>query len=117
MSSGPDERVKQVLERVEGIVKMERERIDDEFSGLPYGMGRATDEEFALLFEERVNGRVARDQFGQIVFDELGAPVFETSPDPLFTQALIATREGKPIVRGGEALLKRYERIRGIGSA
>ena len=108
-----DDFIGNVVERVDGFTKQWREQFDSYWSGVPYGKGQASDEEFAMLFEERINGRVQRDPLTmQPVIDQMGIPVYEKPPDPHFVEALLATREGKPIVRGGADLVKRYERIR-----
>ena len=110
-----DDMIGQLLDRVDGHVKYWREQVDEYLVGVPYGKGQASDEEFAMLFEERINGRVQRDPMTmQPVIDPMGMPVYEKPPDPQFVEALLATREGKPIVWGGADLVKRYERIRGL---
>ena len=114
MKRGYDRTAEETFDRVDAMAAEWPKDIGDEYPGTPYGAGRATDEEFALLFEEKVNGRIARDPitFAPVIDPMTGAPVYAVPPDPWFTQALLATHEGEPIVEGGLELLARYERVR-----
>lgn len=116
MSVGLDDMVERILDRVDELDKAWDKNLDEYMAGMPYGMGQARDEEFAFLFEERINGRLMRDsKTGQVVIDPMtGQPQYEIPPDQDFVRALLATRNGKAMVEGGADLVKRYERIRGL---
>lgn len=114
MKRGYDRQVEETFDLVDAMAEQWPKDIGAEYPGTPYGAGRANDEEFALMFEERVNGRPARNPVtGQVQMDPMtGQPIYEVAPDPWFPLALVATHEGKPIVEGGLEMLERYERVR-----
>lgn len=116
MKRGYDRMVEEVFDIVDEMAEQWPEDIEEEYPGVPYGSGRASDMEFVMLFEERVNGRVARNPVTLAPqFDPAtGQPIYEVPPDPYFPLALVATKDGKPIVQGGMDLVKRYERARGV---
>ena len=107
-----NERIERTVKGAIEMAATRREQYREYQSGTPFGMGTATNEEFAAIFEERINGRLMRDEMGFPVIDEMGQMMYEVPPDPYFVSALVATSKGKPIVQGGMELLKRYERVR-----
>lgn len=114
MRKGYDRGAEEIFDHVDGIAKQWPKDMETEFPGLPYGAGRATDTEFVLMFEERVNGRIARNpvDFSPQIDPMTGQPIYEIPPDPWFPLALVATHEGKPVVEGGPELVARYEKAR-----
>ena len=107
-----NERIERTVKGAIEMAATRREQYREYQSGTPFGMGTATNEEFAAIFEERINGRMMRDQAGFPVLDEMRMIMWEVPPDPDFVSALVATSKGKPIVQDGMELLKRYERVR-----
>ena len=67
-----NERIERTVKGAIEMAATRREQYREYQSGTPFGMGTATNEEFAAIFEERINGRLMRDEMGFPVIDEMG---------------------------------------------
>ncbi len=118
MSMNDRKRAERVMEMVRERAEAQRELVHKEFQPTPLGRKLVDDETYAVWFELMVQEHPATSW---LMPD--GMPL-NASPWVLMltlhkTAEGVATldpEEGKPVVEGGLALVKRYERIRGIAA-
>ncbi len=106
MSMNDRKRMERVMEMVEDRAEAERALIDSEFTTPPLGQELVDDETFAAWFELKVQEHPATSW---LMPD--GTPIVAS---PWVLALTMEDEDGEPVVAGGLALVKRYERIRGI---
>ncbi len=108
MSMNDRARMERVMEMVRERAVAERKLIHEQFEPTPLGRELVDNETFAVWFELQVKKHPATSW---VMPD--GTPIVAS---PWVLALTMEDEDGEPVVVGGSALVKRYERIRGIAS-
>ncbi len=118
MSMNDRKRMERVMEMVRERAKAQRKLVHAEFEPTPLGRELVDDETYAAWFELLVQKYPAMSWLMPDGMPIDASPwvimlLLHKTADGVVT---LDPEQGKPVVEGGLALVKRYERIRGIAA-